>query len=91
MANNLFISYDLMAPGQHYDRVTEAIKALGDWAKVHYSLFYVSTSYTSQQAAEHVWKSMDANDKLCVIDAANAHWFNLPNDVSQYMQNHWRR
>lgn len=34
MANNLFVSYDLHSPGQDYDKVADAIKSLGAWAKV---------------------------------------------------------
>ena len=43
MANNLFVSYDLHAPNKNYEAVTKAIKELGDWAKVHYSYFYVKS------------------------------------------------
>lgn len=32
--NNLFISYDLKNPGQNYERVMNAIKGLGSWARV---------------------------------------------------------
>lgn len=46
--NNLFISYDLKNPGQNYDRVITAIKGLGSWAKVQYSLWFVSSTYTCQ-------------------------------------------
>ena len=42
--NNLFISYDLKNPGQNYDRVITAIKGLGSWAKVQYSLWFVSST-----------------------------------------------
>ncbi|VCU70849.1 hypothetical protein PIGHUM_02928 [Pigmentiphaga humi] len=91
MANNLFISYDLMAPGQNYPKVTAAIESLGGWLKVHYSLYYVHTNLSAQQAAEHVWKSMDRNDKLVVIDAKDAYWFNLPDQVTTAIQQHWNR
>jgi len=45
--NNLFVSYDLKDPGQNYDRVITAIKGLGSWAKVQYSLWYVSSKKLS--------------------------------------------
>jgi len=90
MKYNLFISYDLIAPGQHYPKVTAAIEALGSWAKIHYSLYFVSTSLTSQQACERIWQSMDANDKLLVIDARNAHHVNLPGEVSEHIRHHWK-
>lgn len=66
---NLFIAYDLMSPGQSYDRVRDAIKALGQWHQFQYSLFYVSTSLTPEQAFDQVGAVMDQNDKLAVINA----------------------
>jgi hypothetical protein len=93
MANNLFISYDLMNPGQRYPQVEAAIKQLGAWAKVHFSLYYVNSASTAEQAAKHVWASMDANDKLIVVDATNnvAYWFNLPADVAEQISTQWHR
>lgn len=67
---NLFIAYDLMAPGQNYDRVRDAIKGLGRWHQFQYSLFYVSTALDAAQAYAHVIVTMDSNDRLAVIDAS---------------------
>lgn len=47
MANNLIVSYDLYSPGQDYSKVIDAIKALGSWAKVQKSVWYVNSSYTA--------------------------------------------
>lgn len=69
MARNLFIAYDLIAMGQNYDAVRDAIKSLGQWHQFQYSLFYVSTQYSAAQAYEIVAASMDSNDRLAVIDA----------------------
>ena len=93
MANNLFISYDLHSPGQKYAQVEQAIKALGGWAKIHYSLWYVNSGYTAQQAAEHVWNAMDGNDRLIVVNASgnDASWYNLTPEVSQFLQDNWPR
>lgn len=66
---NLFIAYDLISPGQHYPDVEEAIERLGQWHKFQYSLYYVNTSFSPQQAYALVWEAMDPNDKLAVIDA----------------------
>lgn len=88
---NFFISYDLMAPGQHYDRVTEAVKACGNWARIEYSLFYVSSNLPLADITTRVWNAMDSNDKLIVIDAShnNAETRNVSPDVLQFMKNHW--
>lgn len=91
--NNLFISYDLNAPGQRYDKVTEAIKALGDWAKVQKSFWYVKSAHSAQEAVRRVWAVMDPNDSLIVVDATNntASWQNLDQKVAQYIQTAWMK
>ena len=91
--NNLFISYDLKNPGQNYDGVIAAIKGLGSWAKVQYSFWYVSSSYTAKQAAEIVRRAQDANDSLIVVDATNndAAWFGISAEVSEHMRTQWQQ
>lgn len=69
MAYNLFIAYDLMTPGQHYDAVRNAIKNLGEWHQFQLSLFYVHTQYSATEAYNRIFMVMDANDRLAVIDA----------------------
>lgn len=88
---NFFISYDLIPPGQHYDKVQEAIKQCGNWAKIEYSLFYVSSQHTLVDITAHVWKAMDSNDKLIVIDTTHnsAETRNVSQEVVQYMRDHW--
>jgi len=71
MAYNLFIAYDLNKPGQNYDAVRDAIKSLGKWYQFQYSLFYVSTASSPQQAYAHVVKVLDRNDRLAVINCAD--------------------
>lgn len=93
MANNLFISYDLMAPGKDYEAVYTAIKSLGGWAKVHKSVWYVNSAKTAQEAVDVVWRHMDTNDKLIVINATtnNAAWKNMSDDVSKYIIDQWNK
>lgn len=43
MSYNLFIAYDLNAPGQNYDAVRDAIRDLGQHWQAQFSLFYVNT------------------------------------------------
>lgn len=89
--NNLFISYDLKTPGQSYERVITAIKGLGSWGKVQYSLWYVKSSYSAKEAADIVRRAQDANDSLIVIDTVgnDAAWFNLDSKVSEFLQQSW--
>ncbi len=91
--NNLFISYDLKNPGQNYERVITAIKSLGSWAKVQYSMWYVSSTYNAKQVAEIVRRAQDTNDSLIVVDATNndASWFNISHEVSEFIKQNWNR
>lgn len=72
MATNLFIAYDLNSPGQNYDQIRDAIRGLGQYHQFQYSLFYVSTRQSPQQAYAIVSQFMDANDRLAVIEANSA-------------------
>lgn len=69
MAYNLFIAYDLYAPGQNYDAVRDAIKNLGQWHQFQMSLFYVNTPYDPRTAFDIIALTLDSNDKLAVINA----------------------
>ena len=71
MAYNLFIAYDLDAPGQNYDAVRDAIKSLGQWWQPQFSLFYVHTPHEPEAAFRIIIAAMDTNDKLAVINAAS--------------------
>ena len=84
MTYNLFIAYDLDAPGQNYDAVRDAIKDLGKWHQFQYSLFYVNTPHDPGAAFALVHAAMDSNDKLVVINAVGgvvSTWDNPPIDA----------
>ncbi|MFQ2400411.1 hypothetical protein [Aeromonas dhakensis] len=91
MANNLFISYDLYAPGQNYAAVIEEIKSLGPWASVHKSLWYVNSSLGHEDVAKRIWAKMDSNDSLLVINAStnNFYAYHINPDVLRQMQEQW--
>lgn len=93
MANNLFVSYDLINPGQNYEAVIEAIKQIGSWARVHQSFWYVNSNLSAREAAETIWRSMDRNDKLLVVNCSSndAFWYNLPTNVSEHIQQQWHK
>lgn len=69
MAKNLFIAYDLIAPGQNYDTVQAQIKQLGDPQKLQYSLYYLHTHLSRAEVYKRVNAVMDQNDSLVVIEA----------------------
>lgn len=84
MAFNLFIAYDLLPPGQNYEAVSKAIMSLGTYYKFQYSLWYVHTEYNPAQAFAIVQRSMDAWDKLAVINAESGivtNWDHPPVDA----------
>ncbi|MEQ9880025.1 hypothetical protein ABRP92_18765 [Pectobacterium aroidearum] len=90
MANNLFITYDLIKT-KDYPAVHDAIKALGNWAKVTESNWYVNSIYSAEDAAKKVNAIMDSDDKLIVVDATNntAYWYNILDAVSDQLKNQW--
>ncbi|MEQ9843779.1 hypothetical protein [Pectobacterium brasiliense] len=92
MANNLFITYDLIKT-KDYAAVHTAIKSLGNWAKATESNWYVNSSYSAEAAANIVRAAMDNDDKLIVVDATNndAYWSNLLPDVTNQIKGEWHR
>ncbi|MGA1852297.1 CRISPR-associated protein Cas2 [Sphingobium sp. HT1-2] len=93
MANNLHISYDLASPGRNYEGLIERIKALGNWAKIHQSFWYVNSTFTSAQARDHLMPALDSGDKLYVVDASNgsAAWHGMSSEVSQFVLDRWSK
>lgn len=89
MRYNLIVAYDLINPGQNYDLVRARIKQLGLWYQLQYSLFYVSTELTPQQAHAHVSSVIDANDKLLVVNAYGAVVTPLPLGDIDALNNAW--
>lgn len=84
MASNLFIAYDLHAPGQSYKAVTDRIKELGDWHQFQLSLFYVHSKLSPAEAYAYISQAIDGNDKLAVIEANSgivSNWDNPPIDA----------
>lgn len=86
---NLFISYDLMNPGQKYAAVEKAINACGPGIRVHFSLWFIKSDMSAKQAADAIQPSLDSNDKLIVIEADNAAWLSLNPGASDLMLKHW--
>ncbi|MBI4723652.1 MAG: hypothetical protein HY765_01115 [Rhodomicrobium sp.] len=89
MAYNLFIAYDLMSPGQNYDAVRERIRSLGRWYQFQYSLFYVKTELSVQDAHAVIRQAMDLDDKLVVIDANSAFVSTYPKPDIEAVKFEW--
>lgn len=86
---NLIIAYDLSLLGtQNYEGVEAAIEALGAWAHIQQSVWYVQCPYDAQTVENFIWQYMDRGDRLIVIEASSAWWHNMIADGS-FVQSHW--
>ena len=63
----LLITYDLIKPGQNYQELFDAIKAVGTWARPLESVWIVVTRSSAKAVRDALAKHIDANDKLLVI------------------------
>lgn len=71
------ISYDLKKPGQNYEKLHEAIKSYGTWAKINESLWAVVTASTAVEIRDKLLAHIDSNDRLFVIKSGvEAAWRN---------------
>lgn len=91
--SNLLISYDLREPEKNYDPVIAAIKALGPWAAVHKSFWYVKTSKSADEALVAIRRHLTVNDTVLVADASRnyAAWHGLSDEVTKFLQDQWSR
>ncbi|MCG7368316.1 hypothetical protein MHZ90_19640 [Pantoea sp. ACRSH] len=92
MAINIFVTYDLIKT-KDYLAVHTAIRALGTWAKVTESNWYVRTQYDLETCFNHVRKSLDADDKLILVDATNnsARWNNIDPVEAKKIVDNWQK
>ncbi|OOF80425.1 hypothetical protein BKG93_12055 [Rodentibacter ratti] len=89
MQNNILITYDLNKSGQNYEALIEKIKTLGAWAKVQQSVWYLHTSYSSEEVLDILGKVTDYNDSLFVAKLDNAHWRGLSPEITKFIQEQW--
>lgn len=73
------ITYDLNRPGQNYDDLYQAIKALGSvWWHYLDSTWLVNTKLSANQITQKLTKHIDKNDHLLVIKTTKEYdgWLN---------------
>ena len=68
-----FVTYDLNDPGQNYDAVYKALKALKAKRALE-SVWVLKSDLTTKAIRDRIWKHMDANDSLLVITASEWAW-----------------
>ena len=80
------ITYDLHAPGQSYDALTDRIKSYPRWVKLMRSTWSVVTSQTSEQIRDHLKPALDGNDKLLVGVLGASAWYGLSSELTDWLK-----
>ncbi len=82
-----FVTYDLIEPGQIYEKLIKKIKEYDGWAKLGYSCFLIKTEKSAVEVRDELETCIDKNDRLYVGQAKTpAAWHHLPVDVSKWIK-----
>jgi len=83
----LIVTYDLIDPGQNYEKLLQKIRAYEIWARLGGSSYLIVTDSSPVQVRDDLSSALDKNDKLfvgsCPVPSA---WTGLPDDVSKWIQ-----
>ncbi len=79
------INYDLKRPGQNYEELYKAIKALGAWWHYLGSTWLVDTSLTAQGVWERLAPHVDKNDFVLVIGVTKDYQGWLPQEAWDWL------
>lgn len=81
------VTYDLVTPGQNYEKLVKKIKSYSSWARLGGSAYLIGTDSTVEAVRDNLNALLDSNDKLfvgtCPVPSA---WSGLPDDVSKWIQ-----
>jgi hypothetical protein len=82
----LIVTYDLINPGQNYEKLLQKIKGHSFWARLGGSSYLIVTDATVVQVRDSLAPLLDQNDKLfvgtCPVPSA---WQGLPEDVTKWI------
>jgi hypothetical protein len=82
----LIVTYDLINPGQNYERLLQKIKAYPLWARLGGSCYLVAADATVVQVRDNLEPVLDRNDKLFVGTCPTpSAWHGLPEDVTRWI------
>ena len=83
----LVISYDLVNPGQNYERLLALIKSsYSSWARLGGSAYLIFTDVSVVDVRDHLAEALDTNDKLFVgVAPPPSAWRGLPDEVSKWI------
>ncbi|MDO9409698.1 hypothetical protein [Patulibacter sp.] len=93
MARTLMVQYDLMSPGQKYDKLIEFVKTHDGWAKVLQSTWLIVTDKSVKTVRDQTLGIIDTNDKVLVTDVTNAPmaWYGLTDEIGTWIQGRYRK
>ena len=81
------ITYDLRKPGQNYDELYKAIKAIGSWWHCLESNWIVKSNLSAVQIRDKVSPHIDKNDKLLVAHlSGECAWMGFDTDCSKWLK-----
>lgn len=86
--SSYIISYDLDNPGQNYEKLIDAIKNYGTYAKITESCWCIVSTDESKVIRDNLESIVDSNDKLFVAKlTGQAAWFGLSKSTSDWLHN----
>ena len=82
------VTYDLNRPGQNYDDLFEAIKAIGTWWHCLDSTWIVKSNLSAVQVRDSLSPQIDRNDSLLVVAlSGEGAWMGFSEDCSSWLKN----
>lgn len=82
------ITYDLNRPGQNYNDLFEAIKAIGTWWHCLDSTWVVKSNLTAVQIRDSLSNKIDRNDSLLVVVLSGVGaWTGFSDECSNWLKN----
>jgi len=88
MLKTYMIGYDLNSPGQGYDELIKAIKALGTWWHCLDSTWLIRSELTAAQIRDHLKQFTDSNDELLVARmSGEGAWIGFNTKCSEWLKN----
>jgi len=92
MSRVLIVSYDLVNPGQNYERLLQLIKAHSGWARLGGSAYLIQTEATPAEVRDKLKAVLDKNDKLYVgVSPPPSAWYGLSDEVSKWIVEHQKQ
>jgi hypothetical protein len=85
----ILIAYDIHpSEGDGYERVTDAIRSLGEWWHHLESTWLVKTDHTPDQIRDLLKEYVSSDDQLLVIDISQdpAAWFGVNDAGSRWLE-----